>query len=117
MSGPRTASARRAVRGFGHRSVICAGDVELFAPFGRRRWQCSTGRNRLGGGAVDALLTARRIAARHQAAVGVVAEAQHMTAFAPYDARNIVATHAIDVDAHDAAAGPYRLGRGERMAH
>src|SRR5271154_2406417 len=48
--------------------------VGLFAPIERRRWQCSTRCNRLGGGAVDALLTARRVVARHQAAVGIVAE-------------------------------------------
>src|SRR5258708_28746614 len=109
MSARRTASARRAVRGLGYRSVICAGDVDLFAPIERRRWQCSTGRNRLGGGAVDALLTARRVAARHQAAVGVVAEAQHMAELVPHDACQIVAAHAIHIDDHHAPDWRYRL--------
>ena len=100
-----SASARHAGCSQCHGIGRCAGDVALLTPIERHWRQSSFRRNRVGGGPVDALLTARRVMARHQATVGVVAETQYMAELVPHDAGKIVAAHPIDIDRDHAADG------------
>src|SRR5260370_39855646 len=108
MSARRTASARRAVEDWLRQTIESARDPAILAPVEGTGRQPALGGESFHGGPVDALLACWMVVRRHQAALGIMAEAQNMAELGHHHPAKVTPADTLHIHAHQ----PADLGSG-----